>query len=340
MVGINSMAARHFILAFAAPLACLPVAAFAEELKPPEELPSPPVRAKSSWSVSTGVSYSRGDYGDIADTEVISAPVSIRYRHGNWRFRLSMPFVHISGPGSLLQTPEGFGGGGGGGGDLGGLDGGGGGGGDGSGNSGSGSSGSGSSGSGSSGSGSSGSGSTGSTTTGEVGGVVTPGAPLADNRRSGLGDVSASLTYSAELGEGFYADITGKVKIPTASRTKRLGTGRVDFTASVDLIKDVGPATIYVTGRRKFAGVPAGSTIRSVWGAGGGASLRVARGLTFGADVDWQQSSFAGGQGSSEVTGWTHVRLSRSLGLTLYGGAGLNQASADVLGGATLSIRF
>ena len=115
--------------------------------------------------------------------------------------------------------------------------------------------------------------STGSTTTGEVGGVVTPGAPLADNRRSGLGDVSASLTYSAELGEGFYADITGKVKIPTASRTKRLGTGRVDFTASVDLIKDVGPATIYVTGRRKFAGVPAGSTIRSVWGAGGGASL-------------------------------------------------------------------
>ncbi len=167
-----------------------------------------------------------------------------------------------------------------------------------------------------------------------------PAAGLANNRRSGLGDATASLTYSIDFGSGLYADVTGKVKIPTASTTKRLGTGQVDFTTSVDLIKDIGPASIYLSGRRKFAGKPTGSTIRSVWGAGGGASIRASRGLTIGADYDWQQSSFAGGQSSSEVTGWAYVRLSRAMGLTVYAGTGLNSAGANILGGATLTFRF
>ena len=149
-----------------------------------------------------------------------------------------------------------------------------------------------------------------------------------------------AATYSFDLGNAFYADVTGKLKLPTASRTKRLGTGKVDVTTSLDLIKDVGPASLYVSGRRKFAGKPAGSNLRSVWGAGGGASVLVASGVSVGADYDWQQASFKGGQASSEVTGWTYLRLSRAFGLTLYAGTGLNTASADFLGGATLTVRF
>ena len=103
---------------------------------------------------------------------------------------------------------------------------------------------------------------------------------------------------------GFYTDATGKVKLPTVWGSNRLGTGKVDFTASIDLSKDIGPASIYLSRRRRFTGRPAGSSIRSVWGAGGGASIRASRSITLGGDYDWQQSSFAGGQGSSEVTGW------------------------------------
>lgn len=155
-----------------------------------------------------------------------------------------------------------------------------------------------------------------------------------------MGDASATLSYTLDLGQGLYLDVAGKLKIPTASRSKRLGTGKVDFTASADLGKDVGAASFYLSGRRKFAGKPTGSSIRSVWGAGGGASLRVSRGVTLGGDYDWQQSSFAGGQSSSEVTGWAYFRINRTLGLTTYLGMGLNSASARVLGGATLTFRF
>lgn len=173
-----------------------------------------------------------------------------------------------------------------------------------------------------------------------MGGVIVPAIGLVDNRRSGLGDASASLTYGLDLGNHFYADVSGKLKLPTASTGKRLGTGKVDVTTSLDLGKDVGPASFYVSGRRKFAGKPAGSIIRSVWGAGGGASVRASRGLTLGADYDWQQSSFAGGQSSSEITGWAYARLAPKMGLTLYAGTGLNQASANILGGATVTVRF
>ena len=355
--------ARAGTMAIAAVICAHSGAAFADEQR---SAPSNPATAtgtspgdKGVWSLSTGVSYSRGDYGDIAETEVISVPVSLKYRRGNWRFKVTVPWVHISGPGSLLQTPEGRDSGSGGNtftadqqfsGSGSSTSGSGSSGSGSSGTSGSGSSGSGSSGSGSSGSGSSGSGSSGgsggsdsvggSGSSGIVGGVIVPSTGLVDNRRSGLGDTSASLTYSQDLGNHFYADVSGKLKLPTASTSKRLGTGKVDVTTSLDLGKDVGPASFYISGRRKFAGKPAGSAIRSVWGAGGGASVRASRGLTFGADYDWQQSAFAGGQSSSEVTGWAYMRLAPKIGLTLYAGTGLNQASANILGGATVTVRF
>lgn len=355
----TSSTARACALAIAATMTILPCLALAQDRKP-DDAPPPSVAADPGvWSLSSGVSYSRGDYGDVADTKVLAAPVSVKYRKGSWRFKVSLPFVRVTGPGSLLQTPEGRDSGSGGdfvglsstsgSGGTSGTSGSSGSGTSGSGSSGSGSSGSGSGGSGSSGSGSSGSGSgssgsgatgAGSSGTSTAGGVVAPGSGLVDNRRSGIGDLTMAATYSFDLGNAFYADVTGKLKLPTASRTKRLGTGKIDVTTSLDLIKDVGPASFYVSGRRKFAGKPAGSSLRSVWGAGGGASVLVAPGVSVGADYDWQQASFKGGQASSEVTGWTYFRLNRAIGMTLYAGTGLNTASADFLGGATLTVRF
>lgn len=365
----TSSTARVCALATAATLVVLPGLAHAQNRKL-EDAPPPLVAVDSIavdpgvWSLSSGVSFSRGDYGDVADTKVLSAPVSVKYRKGSWRFKVSLPFVRVTGPGSLLQTPEGRDSGSGGdfvglsspsgSGGTSGTSGSSGSGTSGSGTSGSGSSGSGTSGSGSSGSGSSGSGSSGSGSgssgsgatgagssgTSTAGGVVAPGSGLVDNRRSGIGDLTMAATYSFDLGNAFYADVTGKLKLPTASRAKRLGTGKIDVTTSLDLIKDVGPASFYVSGRRKFTGKPAGSNLRSVWGAGGGGSVLVAPGVSVGADYDWQQASFKGGQASSEVTGWTYFRLNRAIGMTLYAGTGLNRASADFLGGATLTVRF
>ncbi len=287
----------------------------------------------SSFRLGTGFSYSKGDYGEIEDTEVIAVPVSLTYKKGNFKIRVSTPWVRIDGPGSLLQTPEGR--------DSGGSfdD-------NGGSNSGSGSSGSGS-GSSNSGSGSSGSGGgieveddSDDDVIDDDGVTGNDGVGLANNKRSGFGDVNVAMTYSFDLGGDFYFDPTVKVKLPTASKTKRLGTGKVDFTLSGDLVKDVGNASFYLHGRRKFAGKSAGSTIRSTWGAGGGASVKASDGFTVGADYDWQQSAFVGRKASSEVTGWANMKLSDHMSLTVFAGTGLNTNSADFSGGASISYRF
>lgn len=289
------------------------------------------------WRASAGVNYSEGDYGDTQSTKVVSAPVALKYRKGGFSIRVSVPWVHIDGPGSILDTPQGrdagFG-------DLGaaGDDGGSSGGSDDS--SGSGSSGSGSSGSGGSGSG--GSGSSGGDDDSGSGGVIAPPTPgtVLSNSRGGLGDVSVALGYSLELGRSTWLDLGTRLKLPTASRAKRLGTGKADVTVSGDLVQDVGRFSVFAGARYRFLGKPAGSTLRDTWGAGGGVSYRLPGGTIVGADYDWQESATPGRIASSEATGWVNFGLTRKLRLQVFASTGFNARSTDFAGGLSLSWRL
>ena len=280
----------------------------------------------ASLRLSTGISFSKGAYGEVEDTEVFAVPIALTYTDGPLKVRVSVPWVQVDGPGSLLSTPEGRDGGGGQGRGRGrGGD---------SDNSGSGSSGSGGSGS---------SGSEVEVEDEDDDDIIDDdgGATLATaDKRNGFGDVNVAGTYSFELGNSTFFEPTVKVKVPTASKAKRLGTGEVDVTVSADLVQELGDVTLYAHGRRKFAGKPTGSSVRSTWGAGAGASFRVANGFSIGGDYDWQQSAFTGRQASSEITAWMNARLMQGMSLTLYGTTGLNANSADVAGGASVSVRF
>jgi hypothetical protein len=253
-----------------------------------------------------GIDYSQGTYGDITDTKVTSLPLSVKVVRGRLALKVAVPFVHISGPGSLLTTTEGSSGG----------------------------SGSGSSGSGST-PGGSGSGSSGSS--GDI--IVLPGGrSRIDN---GIGDVVASATYTFDLVPGsLFFDATGKVKLPTASTRKRLGTGKTDVTVAGTLTKVLGSLSVYGEGRRRFAGRSAAFPLRDTWGASTGAALAASRNLTLGVDYDWQQSAFRLNGPSSELTGSATVRLSPALRLQAYGVAGLSRNSVDKGAGVQLFYRF
>lgn len=299
--------------------------------------------APTVWRASAGVNYSEGDYGDTQSTKVVSAPVAIKYRKGSFSIRVSVPWVDIDGPGTILDTPQGrdagFG-------DLGasGDDGGSRGRSDdssGSGSSGSGSnSNSGSSGSGGSGSG--GSGSSGGDDDSGSGGVIVPTTPgtVLSNSRGGLGDVSVALGSSLELSRSTWLDLGTRLKLPTASRAKRLGTGKADVTVSGDLVQDIGRLSVFAGVRYRFLGKPAGSTLRDTWGAGGGASYRLPGGTIVGADYDWQESAMPGRIASSEATGWINFGLTRKLRVQIFASTGFNVRSTHFAGGLSLSWRL
>jgi hypothetical protein len=54
-------------------------------------------------SVSVGMDYSSGSYGDTTDTSILFIPVTGKVETGPWTFKAVVPWVQIDGPGSLVD---------------------------------------------------------------------------------------------------------------------------------------------------------------------------------------------------------------------------------------------
>ncbi len=57
---------------------------------------------EGSLSVGTGFDYSSGNYGTSETTDILSVPVFGKYENGPWLFKLTVPYIRISGPGNVL----------------------------------------------------------------------------------------------------------------------------------------------------------------------------------------------------------------------------------------------
>src|SRR2546426_3917121 len=55
------------------------------------------------FSLGVGFNYSSGEYGTSTTTEILSIPIIARYDHGPWIFKLTIPYLSISGGTSVVQ---------------------------------------------------------------------------------------------------------------------------------------------------------------------------------------------------------------------------------------------
>jgi hypothetical protein len=68
---------------------------------------------EKTWTFSTGVDYSQGDYGTGQDTTIISVPFSASYGATRWRVGVTVPYVSVDGaPGVVPGSTGAIGGGG------------------------------------------------------------------------------------------------------------------------------------------------------------------------------------------------------------------------------------
>jgi hypothetical protein len=51
----------------------------------------------ATWSFSTGVDYSQGDYGAGQDTDIVIVPFSAAYSASRWRVGVTVPHVSVEG---------------------------------------------------------------------------------------------------------------------------------------------------------------------------------------------------------------------------------------------------
>ncbi len=52
--------------------------------------------------LSTGFDYSKGDYGDVDDTEIWYFPATAKASMGDWSAKLTVPYLRIKGPGVVV----------------------------------------------------------------------------------------------------------------------------------------------------------------------------------------------------------------------------------------------
>ncbi len=172
-------------------------------------------------------------------------------------------------------------------------------------------------------------------------GGVTPGAPGGEVvSRSGLSDINLAAGYTFYLGGNTFFDAVGKVKLPTASESKFLGTGTTDFTLQGELLHVLSDnVSVGLTGGRRFNGSSDLFPLEDVWLAGGGIYF-TGEEVTVGLDYEWREGSLAGAPDRSEIIGSLTYSLSESLRLQGYGYTGLADGSPDIGGGLQVLLRF
>jgi hypothetical protein len=61
------------------------------------------------FSLTTGLDYSSGKYGGTQSTDILYIPFTGKYETGAWSFKLTVPYIRITGPGGVIRDIGTFG---------------------------------------------------------------------------------------------------------------------------------------------------------------------------------------------------------------------------------------
>ncbi len=59
--------------------------------------------ANGKFSLETGMDVNSGKYGRADSTDILYLPVTARYQGGAWSFKVTIPWLQISGPGNVIN---------------------------------------------------------------------------------------------------------------------------------------------------------------------------------------------------------------------------------------------
>ncbi|MBL1320795.1 MAG: transporter [Methylophaga sp.] len=59
--------------------------------------------SKGKYTLSTGTTFTSGDYGSSDTTEVYYTPLSLKYKTDKWSLKLTVPYLRIKGPQNVIR---------------------------------------------------------------------------------------------------------------------------------------------------------------------------------------------------------------------------------------------
>lgn len=252
-------------------------------------------------TVSTGASYSSGKYGTDTTTDIWYVPLSVGYNTGKWRFKVTVPYIRISGNGNVVpgvgrvdnHNPLGLG---------------------------------------------HGHGPLAPVNGGSNTGTTQTGSSSASGLGDVVAQASYNLFY--DKSSRFGMDLGAKVKFGTADENKGLGTGKNDYGMSLDAYKGIGNWTLfggvgYTTyGSSQYIQLDNGAN------ANIGASYRFSDDNTLGAYYYYRERISDYGYAQGELTAYWNHDINKRVRLQMYALTGLSNGSPDIGGGASLRWSF
>lgn len=162
-----------------------------------------------------------------------------------------------------------------------------------------------------------------------------------EDTRRGWGDLRLTGRYRLPRSAlaGFELDLLGRVKLPTASRSQRLGTGEVDFALGGELSRQIGRTEPFASVQYRINGDRPDFDYRNTMAASIGASLRLSRRTRASLSYDYSQSRIRGRSGFQSLDAGVSTRLTNRLFLNASGEVGLSRRASDFGVGATLTWR-
>ncbi len=159
---------------------------------------------------------------------------------------------------------------------------------------------------------------------------------------SGMGDISLSLMYSFEelYQYDWFVDITTRVKIPSASLEKDLGTGEPDAALQLDLAHAIGPFIPFATLGYKWTGVPAEFKLRNTVYGSVGLQYSWSNEVATGVSYDYRQSSFKESADLQEGLAYLNIRFTDAWSVNIYTEIGFSENSPDAGAGMAFVYRF
>ncbi len=257
---------------------------------------------ENSTRLSVAYYLSSGDYGLNTNTDTEYVPVSLDYYRGPWSFNLTVPYVRISGFGTVTMGPDGPinvshtpGGG------MFGVPGAG---------------------------------------FSPLGATTTTTTPLTKVTESGIGDVTAAVGYSflPAAADGLLIEVNGRVKFPTADEKKGLGTGEFDYSTQVDLSKPFGALTPFVTAGYTITGDSDRINYNNVFYSSIGAAYSLTDAVNIKASYDYRQKATDDTDNAEEASVSLSWRMNDTWSATVSGSTGFTNASPDWSGGLEVAM--
>ena len=174
------------------------------------------------------------------------------------------------------------------------------------------------------------------------GGGGTEGAPRpTSNTESGLGDITLSGTFHARPVPGeLNVDLTARVKFPTASESKGLGTGETDYYTQLDLYQNFGAITPFATLGYRFLGRNSSFALKDGAYLTAGAAYKISTTTVAGLAYDWRSRIISGAQNGTDGLAFVSVTPVPNWNFLGYLLVGFNAASPDIGVGVAATYKF